>query len=167
MTLEFCPDGNSRSSGIIFPGTSSQNSAVPYRAPGLKVFHRWDRSIHTRIHAHQWTYSLVYVTDVYARGVNVNLTPLTSKRGALATDARGCSLWRSLLERPPPVWESRVRDPLGTRYEFGQCGPGRGCYIYILYICFSVFSCIIHSGLAFIPFSAGYLLWLHTIERTA
>ncbi len=70
----------------------------------------------------------VNVTDVYARGVNVNLTPLTSKRGALATDARGCSLWRSLLERPPPVWESRVRDPLGTRYEFGLCGPGRGCY---------------------------------------
>ncbi len=39
------------------------------------------------------------------------------KRGALATDARGCSLWRSLLERPPPapmnhVQESRVRDPL-------------------------------------------------------
>ncbi len=35
------------------------------------------------------------------------------KRGALATDARGCSLWRSLLERPPLVPESRVRDPLG------------------------------------------------------
>ncbi len=35
------------------------------------------------------------------------------KRGALATDARGCSLWRSLLERPPPTPESRVRDPLG------------------------------------------------------
>ncbi len=68
---------------------------------------------------------------MYARGVNVNLTPLTSKRGALATDARGCSLWRYLLERPPPVWESRVRDPLGTIYEFGLCGPGRGCYIYI------------------------------------
>ncbi len=33
------------------------------------------------------------------------------KRGALATDARGCSLWRSLLERPPPAPESRVRDP--------------------------------------------------------
>ncbi len=71
------------------------------------------------------------VTDVYARGVSVNLTPLTSKRGTLATDARGCSLWRSLLERPPPAWESRVRDPLGTRYEFGRCGPGRGCYIRI------------------------------------
>ncbi len=70
-----------------------------------------------------------YVTDVYARGVNVNLTPQTSKRGALATDARGCSLWRYLLERPPPTWESRVHDPLGTRYEFGLCGPGRGCYI--------------------------------------
>ncbi len=68
------------------------------------------------------------VTDVYARGVNVNLTPLTSKRGALATDARGCSLWRSLLEHPPPTWESWVRDLLGTRYEFGRCGPGRGCY---------------------------------------
>ncbi len=35
------------------------------------------------------------------------------RRGALATDARGCSLWRSLLERPPPAPESRVRDPLG------------------------------------------------------
>ncbi len=34
------------------------------------------------------------------------------KRGALATDARGCSLWRSLLERPPPAPKSRVRDPL-------------------------------------------------------
>ncbi len=71
----------------------------------------------------------IYVTDVYARGVNVNLTPLTSNRGALATDATGCSLWRYLLERPPPTWESRVRDPLGTRYELGRCGPGRGCYI--------------------------------------
>ncbi len=68
---------------------------------------------------------------MYARGVNVNLTPLTSNRGALATDAGGCSLWRSLLERPPPLGESRVQDPLGTRYKFGQCGPGRGCYIYI------------------------------------
>ncbi len=35
------------------------------------------------------------------------------KRGALATDARGCSLWRSLLECPPLAPESRVRDPLG------------------------------------------------------
>ncbi len=35
------------------------------------------------------------------------------KRGALWTDARGCSLWRSLLERPPPAPESRVCDPLG------------------------------------------------------
>ncbi len=75
------------------------------------------------------SYLYIYVTDVYARGVNVNLTPLTSKRGALATGARGCSLWRSLLERPPPSWEYRVRDPLGTRYELGRCGPGRGCYI--------------------------------------
>ncbi len=78
----------------------------------------------------------VNVTDVYSRGVNVNLTPLTSKRGALATDARGCSLWRYLLARPPLTWESRVRDPLGTRYEFGLCGPGRGCYtsMFIFYI---------------------------------
>ncbi len=38
------------------------------------------------------------------------------KRGALATDVRGCSLWGSLLERPPPAPESRerrVRDLLG------------------------------------------------------
>ncbi len=66
---------------------------------------------------------------MYVRGVNVNLTPLTSNRGALATDARGCSLLRYLLERPPRTWESRVRDPLGTRYELGRCGPGKGCYI--------------------------------------
>ncbi len=72
--------------------------------------------------------------DVYARGVNVNLTPLTSNRGALATDARGCSLWRYLLERPPPAWESRVQDPLGARYEFGRCGPGRGCYTFMWWI---------------------------------
>ncbi len=49
---------------------------------------------------------------MYARGVNVNLTPLTSNRGALATDTRGCSLWRYLLECPPPTPESRVRDLL-------------------------------------------------------
>ncbi len=47
------------------------------------------------------------------KGRCVNLTLLTSKRGALATDARGCSLWPSLVERPPPAPESRVRDPLG------------------------------------------------------
>ncbi len=37
------------------------------------------------------------------------------KRGALATDAIGCSLWRDFLERLPPAPESRVRDPLGER----------------------------------------------------
>ncbi len=42
------------------------------------------------------------------------LTLLTSQRGALATDAKSCSLWRSLLERPPPAPETRVRDPLGV-----------------------------------------------------
>ncbi len=48
------------------------------------------------------------------------------KRGALATDARGCSLWRSLLERPPPAPESRVRDPLG---ELVWTHVGGGGYI--------------------------------------
>ncbi len=46
------------------------------------------------------------------------------KRGALATDARGCSLWRSLLERPPPTPESRVRDPLEARTSCGGVDPG-------------------------------------------
>ncbi len=56
----------------------------------------------------------VSVTDVAmpVKAVCKNLTLLTSKRGALATDARGCSLWRSSLERPPPAPESWVRDPL-------------------------------------------------------
>ncbi len=41
-------------------------------------------------------------------------------------DARGCSLWRSLLERPPPAPESRVRDPLGTRTSWDGADPCRG-----------------------------------------
>ncbi len=55
----------------------------------------------------------VSVTDV-AMPVRAVCKPHSPdlKRGALATDARGCSLWRSLLERPPPTSESRVRDPL-------------------------------------------------------
>ncbi len=43
------------------------------------------------------------------------------KRGALATDARGCSLWRSLLERPPPAPESRVQT-----HSVSGCGPVSG-----------------------------------------
>ncbi len=43
--------------------------------------------------------------------------------------ARGCSLWRSLLERPPPAPESRVRDPLGARRV--RMVWTRGGYIYI------------------------------------
>ncbi len=66
------------------------------------------------------------VTDVYARGVNVNLTPLTSNRGALATDVRGCSLWRYLLERPPPAWESQVRDPPALDTSLDGADPGGG-----------------------------------------
>ncbi len=67
----------------------------------------WNQCIF--LHQHQTRlFRHALVTDVYAHGVSVNLTPLTSKRGALATDARGCSLWHSLLERPPPAWESRV-----------------------------------------------------------
>ncbi len=38
--------------------------------------------------------------------------------------ARGCSLWRYLLERPPPVPESRVRDPLEARTSCGGVDPG-------------------------------------------
>ncbi len=117
--------------------TELKTSAIKFKAhPSIHIWRQLSISIAIYLNARCLvsTYSLdVCVTDVYARGVNVNLTPLTSKRGALATDARGCSLWRSLLERPPPVWESRVRDPLGTRYEFGRCGPGRGCYICNLY----------------------------------
>ncbi len=69
---------------------------------------------------------MVYVTDVYARGVSVNLTPLTSKRGALATDARGCSLWRSLLERPLPAPDSGVSRPAQARTRCGGVDPGGG-----------------------------------------
>ncbi len=56
----------------------------------------------------------VSVTDV-AMPVRAVCKPHSPdlKRGALATDTRGCSLWRSLLERPPPAPASRVRDPLG------------------------------------------------------
>ncbi len=39
------------------------------------------------------------------------------KRGALATDARGCSLWRSLLERRSPGFATR---------SVSWCGPVSG-----------------------------------------
>ncbi len=73
----------------------------------------------------------VSVTDVAmpVRAVCKNLTLLTSKRGALATDASGCSLWRSLLERPA----SRA-GILGSRPAPTSCGsvdPGGYIYIYI------------------------------------
>ncbi len=58
----------------------------------------------------------VNVTD--ARGVNVNLTPLTSKRGALATDARSCSFWRYLK----PGFETR--SALDTSLDSADPGVG-------------------------------------------
>ncbi len=64
-----------------------------------------------------WTYSLLhqcFMPNRYISLFKMYLTLLTSQRGALAIDARGCSLWHSLLERPPPALETRVRDPLGV-----------------------------------------------------
>ncbi len=64
-----------------------------------------------------WTYSLLhqcFMPNRYISLFKMYLTLLTSQRGALATDAKTCSLWRSLLERPPPAPETRVRDPLGV-----------------------------------------------------
>ncbi len=52
------------------------------------------------------------IVDIYL--FKMYLTLLASQRGALATDAKSCILWRSLLERPPPAPETRVRDPLGV-----------------------------------------------------
>ncbi len=40
--------------------------------------------------------------------------------------SNGCNLWRSLLERPPPVPESRVQDPLGARTSCGGVDLGGG-----------------------------------------
>ncbi len=54
------------------------------------------------------------------------------KKGALATDIRGCSLWRYLLERPPPARKSRVRDPL--RRVCGSMWTRGELHIYIVYI---------------------------------
>ncbi len=62
-----------------------------------------------------YTYSLLhqcFMPNRYISLFKMYLTLLTSQRGALATDAKSCSLWRSLLERPPPAPETRVRDPL-------------------------------------------------------
>ncbi len=64
-----------------------------------------------------WTYSLLhqcFMPNRYISLFKMYLTLLTSQRGALATDAKSCSLWRSLLERPPPAPETRIRDPLGV-----------------------------------------------------
>ncbi len=61
-----------------------------------------------------YIYIYIYVTDVYARGVNVNLTPLTSKRGALATGARGCSLWPASCVGIPGSRSARHKIRVGT-----------------------------------------------------
>ncbi len=64
-----------------------------------------------------WTYSLLhqcFMPNRYISLFKMYLTLLTSQRGALATDAKSCSLWRSLLERLPPAPETRVRDLLGV-----------------------------------------------------
>ncbi len=59
-------------------------------------------------------YAKCFMPNRYISLFKMYLTLLTSQRGALATDAKSCSLWRSLLERPPPAPETRVRDPLGV-----------------------------------------------------
>ncbi len=52
--------------------------------------------------------------------------------------ARSCSLWRSLLKRPPAAPESWVRDPLGARRVRLVWTQGGYIYIYI-YIYILVF----------------------------
>ncbi len=77
-----------------------------------------------------WTYSLLhqyFIANRYISLFKMYLTLLTSQRGALATDAKSCSLWRSLLERPPPVPETRVRDPLGVMVRTRGKGGGQYC----------------------------------------
>ncbi len=59
-------------------------------------------------------YAKCFMPNRYISLFKMYLTLLTSQRGALATDAKSCSLWRSLLERPPPAPETRVRDLLGV-----------------------------------------------------
>ncbi len=54
--------------------------------------------------------------------------------------ARGCSLWRSLLECPRPALESRVRDPLEARTSCGGVDPGG----VVTYIYIKKYSFIIH-----------------------
>ncbi len=44
-----------------------------------------------------------------------------------------CKLWRSLLERPPPAPESRVRDPLGARTSCGGVDLGGVLHIDIFF----------------------------------
>ncbi len=71
-----------------------------------------------------WTYSLLhqcFMPNRYISLFKMYLTLLTSQRGALATDAKSCSLWRSLLEHPPPAPETRVRDPLGVMVRTRGC----------------------------------------------
>ncbi len=78
----------------------------------------------------------------------------------------GCSLWRSLLERPPPAPESRVRDPLGARTSCGGVDPGGGVtYRYI----FRSFSLKFTWDLKRILFAqkrnVSLLFWVHTNKR--
>ncbi len=87
-----------------------------------------NQSKHTVGPKHTWfTFSLCFTPclikhtctcnrSVCQKGRCVNLTLLTSKRGALATDARGCSLWRSLF--PPARCDGADPGGLHTDTQF-------------------------------------------------
>ncbi len=82
--------------------TQYMKSYFPKRwwTPNLK---KMSSSCHFAVY---WTYSRLhqcFMPNRYISLFKMYLTLLTSQRGALATDAKSCSLWRSLLERPPPA----------------------------------------------------------------
>ncbi len=88
--------------------------ALFQNAINAKLKKKMSSSCHFAVY---WTYSLLhqcFMPNRYISLFKMYLTLLTSQRGALATDAKSCSLWRSLLERPPPAPVTRIRDPLGV-----------------------------------------------------
>ncbi len=51
-------------------------------------------------------------------------------------DARGCSLWRYLLERPDSRAGIPGSRPVRNKNELGRCGPVSGGVTYVcMYVC--------------------------------
>ncbi len=105
-----------------------------------------------------WTYSLLhqcFMSNRYISLFKMYLTLLTSQRGALATDAKSSSLWRSLLERAPPAPETLLKWIYSVLEKSSSYIYLERVYIYIYII---VWECILSNAVESMHFNVKQCL---------